>query len=167
MNLSSSNNNNQIQLENFKVLPKFVGTWQGQWTRLDRDGNVVERFTSILNQKIVNNHWVQNNQHQYPDGKIVKLSFFGTIVKDGTILFESPDHPYSNFLMLVEEHGDNLIIISVSDKITGSPLATETINLIDKNQRIRTLQQFQAPDGNLSGFMIVIEHKDISPNLLT
>ncbi len=159
MNFISSNKNEQIQLENFKVLPKFVGTWEGQWTRLDQEGNVVERFTSILNQKIIDNHWVQTNQHQYPNGKIVKLNFFGTIIKNGTVLFESPDHPYSNFLMLVEEHDDNLIIISVSEKINGSPLATETINLISENQRIRTLQQFQAPEGKLSGFMIVIEHK--------
>ncbi len=64
-----------------------------------------------------------------------------------------------NFLMLVEEHGDNLIIITVSDKPTGSPLATETINLISERQRIRTLQKFQPPDGKLRGFMVVVEHK--------
>lgn len=158
-NLPISDNTTQIQLESFKVLPKFVGTWEGKWTRLDQDANEIERFTSILNQKIVNNQWVQTNQNKYPNGKIVNLSFFGRIVGDGTVIFESPDHPYHNFLMLVEEHGDNLIIISVSDKATGSPLATETINLISENQRIRTLQQFQPPDGKLRGFMVVVEHK--------
>lgn len=158
-NLPSSDKSTQIQLESFKVLPKFVGTWEGNWIRLDREGNEIERFTSILNQKIVNNQWVQTNHNKYPNGQIVNINFFGRIVGDGTVIFESPDHPYCNFLMLVEEHGDNLIIISVSDKATGSPLATETINLISEKQRIRTLQQFQPPDGKLLGFMVVIEHK--------
>lgn len=158
-NLPSSDNSTQIQLESFKVLPKFVGTWEGNWIRLDREGNEIQRFTSILKQKIVNNQWVQTNQNKYPNGQIVNINFFGRIVGDGTVIFESPDHPYCNFLMLVEEHGDNLIIISVSDKATGSPLATETINLISEKQRIRTLQQFQPPDGKLLGFMVVIEHK--------
>jgi hypothetical protein len=158
-NLPISDMNTEIQLENFKVLPKFVGTWQGQWTRLDKDANEIERFTSILNQKIVNNQWVQTNQNKYPNGRIENLKFFGKILSHSTVLFESPDAPYCNFVMLVEEFGDNLIILRVSDKVTGVTLAIETINLVTNNQRIRTLQKFQAQDGKLSGFIIVIEHK--------
>lgn len=149
----------QIQLENFKVLPKFVGTWSGSWIILDRDPKEIDRFTSILTQKIVNNQWLQTNQNKYPNGKIEDIRFFGKIVGNGTVVFESPDYPYCNFLMLVEEHGDNLIIITVSDKPTGSPLATETINLISESQQLRTLQKFQPPDGKLRGFMVVVEHK--------
>ena len=158
-NLSIFDKSNQIQLENFKVLPKFIGTWSGNWIILDRDAKEIDRFTSIINQKIVNNQWVQTNQNTYPNGKIENISFFGKIVGNSTVVFESPDYPYCNFLMLVEEHGNNLIIITVSDKPTGSPLATETINLISENQRIRTLQKFQPPDGKLCGFMVVVEHK--------
>ncbi len=158
-NLPISDANTEIKLENFKVLPKFVGTWEGHWTRLDQDANEIERFTSILNQKIVNNQWVQTNQNQYSNGRVENLSFFGRIVSSNTVLFESPDVPYCNFLMLVEELGENLIIISVSDKVTSVTLAIETINLISNNQRIRTLQKFHAQNGKLSGFIIVIEHK--------
>lgn len=158
-NLSLSDSHTEIKLENFKVLPRFVGTWEGQWTRLDADGHEIERFTSILNQKIVNNQWVQTNQNQYSSGKIENIRFFGRIVSSNTVIFESPDVPYCNFLMLVEEVGENLIIINVSDKVTGVTLAIETINLISNNQRIRTLQKFHAQDGKLSGFIIVVEHK--------
>lgn len=153
--------NSQIQLEKFKILPKFVGIWEGEWTRLDPYGNEIERFTSVLNQKIVENQWVQTNQNKYPDGKIVNISFFGKAVGDGKVIFESPDYPYCNFHMLVEEYSENVIIISVSEKTAGFPLAIETINLINNHQRIRTLQQFQLPDGKFSGFMIVVEHKII------
>jgi hypothetical protein len=158
-NLPEFDPNIQIQLKNFKVLPRFVGTWEGNWIRLDEDGNEIERFTSILNQNIVNNQWVQTNQNKYPDGKIVNISFFGKALREGKVLFESPDYPYSNFQMMVEEYGDNIIIIRVSDKIAGFPLALETINLISDTQRIRTLQNFKLPDGKLSGFIIVIENK--------
>lgn len=158
-NLPISDTNTEIKLENFKVLPKFVGTWEGQWTRLDQDANEIERFTSILNQKIVNNQWVQTNQNKYPNGRIENLRFFGKTLSNSTVLFESPDAPYCNFLMLVEEFGENLVIIRVSDKVTGVTLAIETINIINNNQRIRTLQKFQAQDGKLSGFIMVIEHK--------
>jgi hypothetical protein len=158
-NLVKYDTNNQIQLENFQILPKFVGTWEGKWTRLDQNGNEIERFTSVLHQNIVNNQWVQTNQNKYPNGQIVNISFFGKVVGDGQVIFESPDYPYCNFHMLVEEYSDNVIIINVSDKIAGFPLAVETINLINHNQRIRTLQQFQPPDGKFCGFMIVVEHK--------
>ncbi|MEA5622676.1 DUF3598 family protein [Nostoc sp. UHCC 0251] len=157
--LPDFNPNLQIQLENFKVLPRFVGTWEGNWIRLDEDGNEIERFTSLLNQNIVNNQWVQTNQNKYPDGKIVNISFFGKAVGAGKVLFESPNYPYCNFQMMVEESADNIIIIKVSDKIGGFALALETINLISDTQRIRTLQKFKPPDGKLSGFIIVVENK--------
>lgn len=158
-NLPISDTNTEIQLDKFKVLPKFVGAWEGRWTRLDKDANEIERFTSILNQNIVNNQWVQTNQNKYPNGRIENLSFFGKIVSNGIVIFESPDPPYCNFLMVVEEFGENLIIINVSDKATGITLAIETIKLIASNQRIRTLQKFHGRDGKLSGFIIVVEHK--------
>jgi len=87
----------QIQLENFKVLPKFVGTWSGNWIILDRDAKEIDRFTSNLTQKIVNNQWLQTNQNKYPNGKIEELRFFGKIVGNGTLVFESPDYPYCNW----------------------------------------------------------------------
>ncbi|MDZ7993981.1 MAG: hypothetical protein RM022_032735 [Nostoc sp. EfeVER01] len=158
-NLPGFDPNLQIKLEDFKVLPRFVGTWEGNWIRLDKDGNEIERFTSILNQNIVNNQWVQTNQNKYLDGKIVNISFFGKAVGVGKVLFESPDYPYCNFQMIVEEYSDNIIMIRVSDKITGFPLALETINLISDTERIRTLQKFKLPDGKLSGFIIVVENK--------
>ncbi|WP_414565751.1 MULTISPECIES: DUF3598 family protein [unclassified Anabaena] len=159
MNLPLSDTNKEIKLENFKVLPKFVGAWEGHWTRLDKDANEIERFTSVLNQKIINNQWVQTNQNKYSSGRIENLSFFGRIVNSNTVILESPNVPYCNFLMLVEEVGENLIIINVSDKVTDVTLAIETINLISNNQRIRTLQKFHVQDGKLSGFIIVVEHK--------
>ncbi len=162
MNKASSNLSAtaiQKPLESFKVLPHFVGVWEGYWIYMDPDAKELERFTSVLNQQIVDNQWVQTNEFTFPDGRTEIINFFGRAVDDDTVLLESPDHPYCNFKMLVEEHAPHIIIIRVWDKTTGAPLATETINLASPNQRIRTIQKFLPPDGKLSGFMVIVEHK--------
>ncbi|MBZ8183328.1 DUF3598 family protein [Oscillatoria salina] len=148
-----------IQIENFQVFPQCIGDWQGKWIALDPNGRELYRFTSLLKQRIIDNRWVQTNENSYSDGRQEILHFEGTAVKQGTLLLESPDSPYDRFVMLAEEQGDNLIIISVSERTTGLLLATETINLVSKIERIRTLQQFKSTEGKLRGFTLVIEKK--------
>lgn len=147
------------QISEFKVLPKLVGTWEGNWIALDPTGKERYQFASILEQKIANNQWVQTNHNTYSDGRQETLHFFGKAVEENTLLLESPDIPYSDFLMLVSELGENLIIINVTHKITGIQLTAETINLVNPNERIRSLQQFNTSDGKLRGFTLVIEKK--------
>lgn len=147
------------QLTNFKVLPKFVGIWQGNWQVLDSQGKELYRFTSLISQKIVNNQWVQTNEHNYSDGRQETLHFFGEVMGENQLLLSSPDSPYSEFKMLVSELGDHLIIIQVSHQISGIALTTETINLVSPTERIRTLQQFNIADGKNRGFCLVFEKK--------
>ena len=153
------------QLNDFKVLPKLVGIWQGNWQALDPQGKEKYKFTSVLRQEIVDNQWVQTNEHTYDDGRFEKIRFFGKGIGENQLLLSSPDAPYSDFIMLVSELGENLIIIQVSHKTTKIPLTTETINLISPTERIRTLQQFKTSDGEIRGFTIVFEKKiDEIPN---
>jgi len=147
------------KLEEFKVLPKLVGIWKGHWIALDAQGKEIYQFTSLLTQKIVNNQWVQTNENKYSDGRQETLHFSGKVLENNSLLLESSDTPYSDFKMIVDEHGEHLIIISVSEKKTDSPLAIETINLVNPKQRIRTLQQFKSPNGQLRGFTLVNEQK--------
>ena len=147
------------KLEEFKVLPKLVGIWKGHWIALDAQGKEIYQFTSLLTQKIVNNQWVQTNENKYSDGRKETLHFLGKVLGNNSLLLESSDAPYSDFKMIVDEHREHLIIISVSEKKTDSLLATETINLVSPKQRIRTLQQFKSPNGQLRGFTLVNEQK--------
>lgn len=147
------------ELDEFKVLPKLVGIWQGHWIALDTQGKELYQFTSLLTQKIVDNQWIQTNENSYTDGRKETLHFFGKVLENNSLLLESPDAPYSGFKMIVDEHGQHLIIISVSEQKTDSLLAIETINLVSPKQRIRTLQQFKSPDSKLRGFTLVSEQK--------
>jgi hypothetical protein len=147
------------QLQSFKVLPKFIGTWQGEWIALNLRGEKLYSFTSLLTQKIDSDRWVQTNEHTYDDGRRETIHFFGEVIEENILLLSSPEFPYCDFTMLISELEDNLIIIRVFHTKTGIPLTVETINLIAPNERLRTLQQFNTTDGKLRGFTLVSEKK--------
>lgn len=147
------------KLTQFKVLPKLVGIWQGNWQALDPQGKEKYKFTSLISQKIVDNQWVQTNEHSYSDGRRETIHFFGEVMGDNQLSLSSPDSPYSEFTMLVSELELNIIIIQVYHQTSGLALTTETINLVSPTERIRTLQQFNTSDGKIRGFSLVFENK--------
>jgi hypothetical protein len=157
-NVPISDPNHQQNLENFKVFRKHVGVWQGNWIRFDADGKEIERFTGIVNKKIVNNQWVQTNTYQFADGRSVTQNFVGVVAGKGAVKIESSDPPFCNYTTLAEEHGENLIIFRVWDQATGVLIGVETINLSDGNTCIRTSQGFTA-EGKFRGMMAIVEHK--------
>ena len=149
---------NQQQLENFAVFPKHVGVWQGDWILLDANARKIDQFTGLLTQKIIDNQWIQTNEHEFADGTKVNQTFVGKVVGPGKVEVESSDLPFANYNMIAQEQGDHLLIFNIRDKATGNLLATETINLIQENQRVRTVQRF-TPDGEFKGVMLIIEHR--------
>jgi hypothetical protein len=148
----------QTQLQNFKVFPKHVGVWEGNWIRLDANGKELERFTGLLTKKIVDNQWVQTNTYQFADGRSVTQNFVGLVAGEGIIKFESSDPPFCNYTLIAEEHGDSLIISKVWDKATGVLLGLETINLSDENTCVRTSQGF-TEEGKFRGVMVINERR--------
>lgn len=147
-----------LQLLDFQVFPKHVGVWQGNWLRLDADGQELARFTATLTKRIVDNQWVQANAYNYADGSSVTHNFVGTIVGAGVIEIAGTDSPFSNFKAIAEEHGENLIIFNVWDKGSGALIGTETIQLVRPDYCVRTSQGF-SPDGTLKSIMVITEHR--------
>lgn len=145
------------QLAEFAVFPKHVGVWQGDWIRLDRNAQETMRFTGLLTQRIIGNQWIQTNEHEFPDGKKVTQSFVGRVIGTGRVTIESADPPFFNYLMTAQEMGD-LLVFDIRDKATGNLIATETINLVQQNHRIRTTQSFSI-EGTFQGVMLIIEHR--------
>jgi hypothetical protein len=155
-NMSIPESITQKQLKDFKVFPKHVGVWQGDWIRLDANGQEIERFKGLLTKKIVDNQWVQTNINEFADGRSVTQNFVGIVAGEDRIKIESSDPPFCNYTLIGEEHEDSLIIFRVWDKATGVLLAVETINLIDDNTCIRTTQGF-TPEGKFRGVMVIQE----------
>lgn len=146
------------QLVEFAVFPRHVGVWQGDWVRIDPNAQVTTRFTGLLTQKIIDNQWIQTNEHEFPDGKKVTQNFVGRVIGAGRVAIESAESPFSNYLMTAQEMEDHLLVFDIRDKATGNLLATETINLVRQNQRIRTSQSFSI-EGTFQGVMLIVEHR--------
>jgi hypothetical protein len=146
------------QLTNFKVFPKHIGVWKGDWTRLDGDCKEVEKCTGVLTMKIVENEWRQTNVVTYANGESETKNFVGHVVGEGQVQIESPDSGFSNFKTLATEVGDNLIIFQIWDKATGIQRAVETINLVSSDRRIRT-NQILNEEGKLRGVTVIVEQK--------
>ncbi|MCP6759514.1 MAG: hypothetical protein NHB32_12275 [Fischerella sp. CENA71] len=131
----------QKQLQDFKVFPKHVGVWYGNWIRVDANVQETQRFEAEITQKIIDNQWIQTNTYKYPVGRNVTNSFVGKIISEDEIEIESLHVPeWQNFKTIAKEHGDSIIIFNVWNKATGKLFATETINLVNHNNRCRTSQ---------------------------
>ena len=148
----------EINIQDFKVFPKHVGVWEGSWLRLDANGQEIARFTATLTKRIVNNQWIQANAYTYADGTTATHNYVGTVVKEGVVDLTSLDSSFSNFNAIAEEHGEDLIIFNIWEKVSGALIATETINLVRPDYCVRTSQGF-APDGTLKSFMIIKENR--------
>ncbi|MBR8829855.1 MAG: hypothetical protein N5P05_001188 [Chroococcopsis gigantea SAG 12.99] len=153
-----TNKDTEIKIENFQVFPKHVGVWEGEWLRLDAKGQEIARFTAILTKRIVDNRWIQANTYHYSDGNTVTHNFVGTAIAQGVIAIVGIDSPFGNFDSVAEEHGDNLIIFNVRNKVEGTLIGTETINLVRPDYCVRTSVGF-GDDGNVKSFMIIKENR--------
>jgi Domain of unknown function (DUF3598) len=145
-------------LQDFQVFPKHVGVWQGNWLRLDANGQETARFTATLTKRIVDNQWMQTNTYHYENGTTVDHHYVGTVIGEARVELVGHDSPFSNFKAIAEEQGENLIIFKVWDKETDALIGTELINLVRPDYCVRASQGF-TPEGDLKSFMIITEHR--------
>src|SRR6476469_9621897 len=96
-------NNSEVNIQDFQVFPKHVGVWDGNWLRLDANGQEIARFTSTLTKRIVDNQWVQSNTYNYADGTTVTQNYVGIATKEGVVDITSVDSSFSNFKAIAEE----------------------------------------------------------------
>ncbi|MBW4522621.1 MAG: DUF3598 family protein [Scytolyngbya sp. HA4215-MV1] len=150
--------NPELNILDFQVFPKHVGVWQGNWLRLDANGQEIARFTATLTKRIVDNQWVQANTYHYADGTTVTHHFVGIAVARGVIEITGSDASFANFHSIAEEHGENLVLFKVQDKTSGALIGLETINLVRPDYCVRTSQGFH-PDGTLKSLMVITEHR--------
>ncbi|BAY75388.1 hypothetical protein NIES25_18330 [Nostoc linckia NIES-25] len=147
------------QLIDFQVFPKHIGTWSGYWIKMDANAQEIERFEAEITQKIVDNQWLQTNTYHYADGRIVTNSFVGKVISNDEIEIKALDVPtWENFTTIAREHSDSIIIFNVWKKATGQLVATETINLINNENKCRTIQSF-TEDGKLISLMLIVEKR--------
>lgn len=148
-----------LTIDNFPLLSRLTGTWQGDFICLDADGGVMKRYTCVITQRIEGGRWMQTNENTYADGSADTWRFFGHAIGAGVMRLESPDTPYCEFRMTASEVAAHVLLLDVRLARTGAVLATETFTLIDPSRRARTIQQFDPATGSPRGFMLVKEQK--------
>lgn len=153
----------RLDLDDFPLLSRLTGTWQGDFICLDADGGPKRRYSCIINQRIANGRWVQTNDNRYDDGSADRWRFFGHAIGAGVMQLESPDPPFCDFCMTASEAAPHVLLLVVRLERTGAVLATEAFTLIDPSRRTRAIQQFDAETGDPQGFMLVKERKMVAP----
>ncbi|MDC0833818.1 hypothetical protein AY599_09665 [Leptolyngbya valderiana BDU 20041] len=147
-----------LQLQDFNLFPKHVGIWEGTWTICDGEGNKLQQFTAVLEQRIVDNEWRQTNHQTYADGSTEVQEFVGRAIGHGELEVSSKTPPFSNYKTLAKELDDRLILFKIWEKETNALRAIELIHLVSEGYRVRTTQSFTS-EGELQGIMTIVETK--------
>ncbi len=148
-----------VALADMTAFVRAQGRWQGEWTRLDPAGNVTERFSSVLTQRIDGDTWAQQNSYTYADGSKRTREFVGTNLGNGAVEFVNPaNEGYWDYTAIARQHSDSIIVYEVVHKQTGAIAYVETISLIGADRRVRVGQHY-APDGTYKGSIIVLERR--------
>lgn len=145
-------------LQDFRVLPKHVGVWQGQWLRMTASGQEIARFTATLTKRIVDNEWRQSNAYQYADGTTATHHYIGRPIADGVVELFAEDETFSKFQLIAEEHDESLLLFKVIDRASSALIGLETINLVHPDYCVRTTQGFD-PAGTLQNLMVITERR--------
>ncbi|MGC9506174.1 DUF3598 family protein [Baaleninema sp.] len=146
------------KLQDFNLFPQHVGTWDGTWTICDPEGNKLQQFTAVLEQRIEENQWRQTNHQTYADGSTETQEFVGVVLSHGELEITSDNPPFSNYKTLAKELDDRLILFKIWQKETNTLRAIELIHLVADGYRVRTTQSF-TPDGTLQSIMTIVETK--------
>lgn len=145
-------------LQDFRVLPRHVGVWQGHWLRMNASGQELAQFTATLTKRIVDNEWRQSNAYQYADGTTATHHYVGRPIADGVVELFAEDETFSKFQLIAEEHDDALLLFKVIDRDSGALIGLETINLVHPDYCVRTTQGFD-PEGTLQSLMVITEQR--------
>lgn len=77
--------------ESMPLLARHIGEWEGTYTYVDREGNVVDEHTAVLTHSFPDpsgDEYFQVNHYFWADGKEERIEFPG-IYKDGKLHFNT------------------------------------------------------------------------------
>jgi hypothetical protein len=119
-----------------KVFPRHLGTWEGTYTYLTPDGQLLDRHRCRLSFKLEGNRWHQYNHYEWEDGRVQDIYFPGEF-RDGVLYFDTDrikGHAW--------ESGENTIELTWVYKNNPKVGLIEIITLWDDTHRSRVWQWF-------------------------
>ena len=138
-------------MSDFPVFARHKGVWEGSYTLLDRDGNVLDRHKSRLEIEMDEPKYFQRNIYTWDDGRSESIEFPGEF-RDGRLWFDTPRLEGS-----AVEVDDDIIVLTWHYKDKPADSLGELIRLLDDNNRVRTWQFVD--DGQFKKVMVIQERK--------
>jgi hypothetical protein len=148
----------KVNLQDYKVIPKHVGNWEGTVRFLDADLQLTKSYGIKQTFQDAGEKWIITNTYLYPDGTSFSHSFDVIPIGNSEVNVEPQDgSAFSDSKLTAVEHGD-IVDFKVFNTATGLLREIETIVLQGENKRVRTTQFF-TDNGDLKSLLVVVEHR--------
>lgn len=136
----------QVGRFQFRLLHKMEGRWNGEAT-VYTPGAVPEVRVVAVELKFDDAHgcWTERQSLTTNTGLTNTQVFRYTPTADGAVSVTSDDPYLSDTTdITLNEHSDNVLILTALLHRTGKPLIVETVTVMDSLRRVRTVQRFDA-----------------------
>lgn len=135
-----------------RLFPQHTGIWEGTYTRLNPQGQVIDHHKSRLTLSLDGNKWSQTNEYTWADGKREFHDFGVSYFDDNERLqFDNPRIKGESW-----ESGDNIILWWTYKNEPGTMLY-EIITLLGDGHRMRTWQHSR--NGVFEGLTMIEERR--------
>jgi hypothetical protein len=135
-----------------RLFPKHTGVWEGAYTRIDPQGNVIDKWRSRLTLRLDGDIWTQTNEYIWDDGRREFHDFGASRFDENGVLH------FDNYRIFGKswETGDNIFLWWTYKDQAGSKLY-EIITLLGPGHRMRTWQH--SLDGRFDGLTMIEERQ--------
>lgn len=138
-------------MNDFPVLQRHMGAWEGTYTLMDVQGNILDRHNCRIEISRNENTYFQRNIYTWEDGRKQVLEFPGEL-RDGRLWFDT-ERLSGSFREVGTDDG----VLSWTYKDNPNQQLTELIHLVNDTQRCRCWQYME--DGKITKVMVISETK--------
>ena len=138
-------------MEDFPVLQRHMGIWEGTYTLMSSDGSVLDQHQARLEIQRNGSQYFQRNIYSWPDGRRQTIDFPGEL-RVGRLWFDTPRLSGSAM-----ELDDDTVVLRWHYKDNPEQRLAELIYLVNDRQRCRTWQYIES--GQITKLMLINERK--------
>jgi hypothetical protein len=130
---------------------RSIGVWEGTYTLMDRQGNILDDHASRIEIRQEGNRRFQRNVYTWSDGRTASYEFQSEF-RDGKYYIESP-----RLKGVVHGVGDDVVVLTWVYTDRPNDKMSEIIRYLDDRHRCRTWQFVE--DGEFTKVMLIEERK--------
>ena len=136
-------------------LSRVVGVWEGAYTSVTPDGDLIERYRSRQETSLDGDVWRERITY-FRDGQEPQTYDFTGRFEGGKLLFEDDDISGDTYFV-----GDDILVLPYTWKSRPDEQVVETVILATPSHKARVWQVFDR--GELVWVMIINEHLAADP----